>query len=212
MNFKPFLLLAALSSASTLSAALSFSLQFSNAFGDGVLSGIADETGSTASGLAWGILIAESGSDFSIPLTTDIGISTADGSSLADGLVFFNGGLTTALPFGTDPGVGVVSATGTISADDFSPPIDTGDSFALIWFERGFSAGDTLVEGDNYGLLTNSNFIVPANGSSLTPLGSNFNGPDPVRSASLVVQAIPEPSSLLLVSLASVVLVRRRRS
>ena len=106
----------------------------------------------------------------------------------------------------------MITSTDPIDASPFTPGIDTGDSFALIWFERGFSAGDTLQAGDNYGILTNSNFLVPADGSSLVPFDENFSDVDPIRSASLVVQSIPEPSSLLLVGLSTFAFLRRRRS
>ena len=209
MRQKYLILLFGFSGVELASGALSFSLQFSNVFGDGVLSGIADEAGDLTSGLSWGILIAESGNDFSNPLTTELGISTADGTELAEGFRFFNGGLTTAIPIGTDPGMGVIGSTGLIEVSD--PGIDTGDSFALIWFERGFVAGDLLEIGDQYGILTSSNFTVPGDGASLFPFGSEFNGVDPVRAASLTVLAIPEPASALLLGLASSLFLSRRR-
>ena len=212
MKFQKAILALALSLTPNVYGQLGFSLQFSN-FGN-ALTNIADEAGSTASGLSWGILVAEIGSDFSSPLSTALGLSTADGSELAPGFRFFDSGQTTAeIPVGPLAGsVGVITATDPIDASPFTPGIDTGDSFALIWFERGFSAGDTLQAGDNYGILTNSNFLVPADGSSLVPFDENFSDVDPIRSASLVVQSIPEPSSLLLVGLSTFVFLRRRRS
>ena len=56
MRQKYLILLFGFNGVELASGALSFSLQFSNAFGDGVLSGIADEAGDLTSGLSWGIL------------------------------------------------------------------------------------------------------------------------------------------------------------
>ena len=212
MKFKSLVPLLVLSSLSSAYGVLTFSVQFSNPPFGGTLSGIADETGSTASGLAWGFLIAESGDDFSNSLVTDLGISTLDGSALADGFRFFNGGVTSIVDFGFEQGVGVIDSSGTVDATAYTPAINSGDSFALIWFERGFSAGDTLQVGDNYGILTDASFVVPADGASLEPLAPNFVGADPVRSATLTVQAIPEPSSVFLVLVSSSLFLLRRRT
>lgn len=212
MKIQTFGILACLASLTTYSsAALSFSLRFS--VGNNALTNIADENGTAATGLSWGILIAESGNDFSAPIAASpLGLSTADGSLFGSGIRFFNGGLTVNLPFGTDTGSGVINTSGNIDASAFEPEIGTGDSFALIWFQNGFTSGtDNLEVGDNYGILTDNNFLVPSDGSTLAPF-TLFAGPDPVRSANLVVQAIPEPSSLMLLALGSGFLAFRRRS
>ena len=194
--------------ASTAHATLLFSVQFSNAFGDGVLGGIADEMNSTSSGLTWGILVAETGSDFS-GILNDVGLSADDGAELGAGYRYFNGGLTTNIPTGTDPQAGAITNSRTIIMTDYQPNYDTGDSFALIWFERGFIEGDAVTFGTNYGILENANFLVPSNSASNEPFGSNFNGTDPIRSANLAV--IPEPSTALLGLLGLAGLLRRKR-
>lgn len=212
---KPYLLsfVAILASAGMSQGALTFSLQFSSPVG-GALNNIADEVNSTASGLSWGILVSETGTDFDTPfndLALTVGVNTTDGSELSSGYRYFAGGLTSALPFGTDPGVGNIGTSGAIDATAYQPSLDTGDFFALIWFERGFSSGDALAEDTNYGLLTNAAFVVPSDAASNFPLGSNFNGADPLRAATLTV--VPEPSISMLGSLAVLgLLLRRRRS
>lgn len=191
------------SSVLAASAQISFNLQFSD-FGDNNLTGIADETGDVASGLSWGLLVAETGNDFSNPITTQIGISTADGAELAPGFRFYSGGTTIEF----DPFRGVIAASNSITLN--SPGFGTGDSFALIWFQRGFTSGDTLNVGDNYGLLTRDEFLIPSAGAT-EDFSFLFGDTDPIRSADLTVQAVPEPSSILLISLASTFLLRRRR-
>ena len=174
------------------------------------LTNIADAAGSTANGLSWGFLIAETGSSIGAPLATDLGISTVDGSELADGLIFFEGGIT-GNAIGFDAGPGAILDSGTIDYSAFSD-IDAGNPFALIWFDRAFAAGDTLQVGDAYGLLENPAFVVPPDGTSLQDFSGLFAGADEIRPAALLVQPIPEPSSALLVGIASLGLLRRRRS
>ena len=191
-------------------AVLKFSLQFSNQFGTGVLSNIADETGDTSNGLVWGILVAESGTDFSSPLT-DLGLSAVDGAQLAPGYRYFSGGLTTNFTVSLDggPNAGVISATDTIDATDYNPGVDSGDRFALIWFQRTFAEGGMVSAGTNYGLLTNDTFNLPSDGASDQPYEGEFVGADPLRSATLAV--VPEPSTALLAFLSLAGLLRRKR-
>lgn len=191
------------SSVLAASAQISFNLQFSD-FGDNNLTGIADETREIAAGLSWGLLVAETGNDFSNPITTQIGISTADGAELAPGFRFYSGGTTIEF----DSFRGVIAASNPITLN--SPGFGTGDSFALLWFQRGFTSGDTLNVGDNYGLLTRDEFLIPSAGAT-EDFSFLFGDTDPLRSADLTVQAVPEPSSILLISLASTFLLRRRR-
>ncbi|MEP4076753.1 PEP-CTERM sorting domain-containing protein [Haloferula sp.] len=207
-KFQVVCLSAFISVTSSSYGALSFSLQFSSPFTE-VLGGVADEVNSTASGLTWGILVAESGNDFSGVLS-DIGLSASDGAELGSGYRYFNGGLTTSVGFGSEPDVGVVDQTGTINMSAYQPGYDTGDAFALIWFERGFSADDAVDAGTNYGILTDSNFIIPGDGASGAVMYGNFGGsPDPIKGANITV--IPEPGTALLALLGFAGLLRRKR-
>lgn len=186
-------------------AQTTFSALFSD-FNTNNLTGIADENSSISEGLSWGILVAETGNDFSNPITTQFGIPTSDGAELENGFRFYNGGLTLDQGTGLE---GLIAGSQNITIN--SPGFGTGDSFALIWFQRGFTSGDILNAGDNYGILTDSSFVVPDDGTNNVPFFSNFAGNDPVRPANLTVQAVPEPTSVLLVSFASALLLRRRR-
>ena len=206
---KPFLfILSGLLPLSVAQGQNSFSASFQDFFSS--LTGLADSGGSTAGGLTWGFLIAEdAGSGFSSPIL-DLGLSLVDGAELVDGLRYFDGGVTGDAIF-SDGGPGSPLDSGIVDHTAFAD-VNAGDSFALIWFDRGIASGDELVEGDNYGLLEDANFAVPNDGVTLANFGAFFGGPDPVITANLQVQAVPEPSAIVLTGLASLVLLRRRRS
>lgn len=197
---------------SMLTSEGAISLDFSSP--SAALSNISSSTGSTDP-LLWGIVVDRDGSGFGDFEIND-GVNINDGAELSPSFFLFIGGDTVLIPFG-DGGAGSIDVSRQItvpselginlSSDVNETP--TGDNFALIWFDTGLGEGTALQSGDKYGLLTNSGFQLPRDGSDQTPYYF-FGGPDAPRLADIPV--IPEPSILLTGSLSLLLVGRRRRN
>jgi hypothetical protein len=217
----------------SLSASATTTLQFSQT-GIGVLAGLSNNAGlSGVNGMQWGIVYDTGGDGFG-GLTFDSSgyLSAATGTtgynvfSLASGFLSGNTSATNdyfyvpvvipttqnrASISGVDPGGdgAVLSLTGAFNNSDAGKPagLNTGDRFAIIWFEAA------PVDGSYYGMFSPSVFQTPASGATL-PLASNFtngNVADPIQPASLQFGAIPEPSRLVLLGIGFIGLFARRR-
>lgn len=111
---------------------------------------------------------------------------------------------------------GIVSAVGVPNGTDVSRPagFDTGDPFAVIWFDGA------SIDGNYYGLYSNFaptsptgfEFILPASGS-LVSYSSPFNSatPEAIKQANIQFGSVPEPSRVMLLGLGGLGLVFRRR-
>lgn len=164
-----------------------------------------DNTGASADGLVWGILVDKGDAGFS-----DLSLA---GTSTPLTTGAFGGDI---LVLAANPTLTFAGAQGTASAMTFNVGengVEGGETFALVWFDAGASVGDTLQDGALYG--TAGTFTVPAlaaNGSTLsTETFSPIRGLD-LGAPALSVGAIPEPSAILLGGLALLGgIVRRRR-
>ena len=201
----------------------SVSIQFSSIVGN-VLSGFANSAGVPTDGMMYGIVVDTGGNGFNAGsytafdptvggflsslggLTDDyfwsaVGNSSPD-PSLQTGLTFD----TTGFPE-LGGGVGGPGSIFDILEVPFGgmSAIALNDVFQIIWFES-----NSANAGDNYGMFSHSSFLIPADGSLLT-LDGNFGSTDPAKTASFEIQAIPEPSRALLLGLAGMLTLFRRR-
>ncbi len=174
----------------------------------------ANQSGTVTDGMRWGIIISSTNSTFNAgsydPFdATQSGFLSVGGVTTDD--YYFSTGLFTGTlgsPFftGVEAGSGAISSANNVpSTGDTVSNVNGGDSFGIIWF-----ASSTANEGDFYGFLTDAAFVLPASG--INSFTAPFAGADPIRSASFQFQAIPEPSRALLLGLAGMIgLMRRRR-
>lgn len=199
------------------SAFATVTLQFSNPFDGGIASGFSNRTSATGvDGLQWGIVVDGSGNGFGSGSyfnlaggTIASGFLSLDGINPADDYFFLSSSPTQNFSVfeeldGVSGGPGTIGEVASVPFGSFG--IGLGKSFALIWFDSTTADG-----GDYYGFLTHPSFLIPADGST-TSFDSPFLGVDPVRNATFQFQAIPEPSRALLLGLAGMIgLMRRRR-
>ncbi len=203
-------------------------LNFNAPFGGGISSNFADATGTVPTGgasLTYGILIDTASDGFLLDYNSDFNL--AEGSLLdlttgfgaaTDDQLFVSVGLNnqttdlTGVPEGNPSFSGGPGAlNGAILPDSVA-----GLPFAVIWFDAGQNVGANVPDGSTFGLLTDAGFqadyfVLPGPGNS-NSYDAIFAGEDPVRSANDgVFTAIPEPSSLILLSLGGLGLLRRRR-
>jgi hypothetical protein len=186
-------------------------LQFSNG-GTGATN-FADQNGTVTNGMRWGIIISSTNSTFNAgsydPFDATLSGFLSVGGVATDDYYFATGTVTGPLgdPFftGVEAGNGGIStANGVPSTGDLVPNVNGGDSFGIIWF-----ASSTANENDYYGFMTDASFLLPSSGT--VAFTSPFVGEDPIRSATFQFQAIPEPSRFLLIGLAGLVGIMRRR-
>lgn len=88
---------------------------------------------------------------------------------------------------------------------DYVNGVAAGQSFGIIWFATNSSG-----ENDYYGFVTLGQ-VLPADNLAAVDLSAPFAGVDPIRAATFQFQAIPEPSRFLLIGLAGLVGIMRRR-
>lgn len=88
---------------------------------------------------------------------------------------------------------------------DYINGVATGQAFGIIWFATNSSS-----EGDFYGFLSLGQ-VLPADNLAAVDMSAPFAGVDPIRSATHQFQVIPEPSRFLLIGLAGLAGVMRRR-
>ena len=174
--------------------------------------GFANSAGTPVTGMTWGIIVDGSGNGFQAG-SYDVfsSATTTDGRQLFAGGVatddyYFSTGLSTgtATPTSDDPG-GVGSITQLTSILTTIPSgIGTGDAFRIVWFET------PPADGTFYGTFGDASFLLPSDGST-TSFASVFAGStaDPAKAATH--QFVPEPSRFMLLGLALVGLIFRRR-
>lgn len=173
----------------------------------------ANQSGVVTNGMLWGIIISSTNSTFNAgtydPFNTALSGFLSVGGVVTDDYYFATGTSTSTIepPFfnGVEAGNGsITSVSGVPSTGDGVSNVNGGDSFGIIWF-----ASSTANDGDYYGFLTDATFILPASG--IESFTAPFVGEDPIRSATHQFQVIPEPSRFLLIGLAGLAGVMRRR-
>jgi hypothetical protein len=80
-----------------------------------------------------------------------------------------------------------------------------GNNVAFVWFPG--LVGSTLSTADVYGAVSNVDWVLPADGATLT--FTNLTGSP--QQANFTIQPIPEPSSIALLGLGAFGLLMRRR-
>jgi hypothetical protein len=193
-------------------------LQFSVPFTGSIASNFADQFGNTSptNPMQWGIVIDTGGNGFAGmgqaytefapgPSTSGFlqfgGVASDDffltsGFTMGDTSALFESGFTAPGGPGTIGDI-VVNYTGGVAP---------GQSYGIIWFSTNSSGAN-----DYYGFL-NLGAVLPADNLPAFDASAPFAGADPIRSASFQFQAIPEPSRALLLGLAGMIgLMRRRR-
>jgi hypothetical protein len=177
----------------------------------GVLTNIADSTGTTANGLSWGIVVDAQGNGFasSTLFGPSAGLllqSNFTGVSLpgSDDVFFFDSAVVTAMTPGPRGGSGSITSFFGLNLNS-ALGVSTGDAFAIVWFDRGFGTGSTSTADTRWGFLTDPSFVLPPDGAN-QPYYSLFTGVDPVRPV-----PTPEPSALILSLLGVLPFLRRRR-
>lgn len=175
------------------------SLTFSDL--DGTFSGLSDSSGDPSGVLTWGVLI-DTGGDGLPVLGGSVGLNLQDGVDLGSSDLFFLGGSTLAIP----PGGGVGTASGI---DPYAyGGVSANDPFYILWWgDTNIVEGSELLPGTDYGLFTDSSFLLPADGADISYSAQIED--NTIRPANLSL--VPEPSTLILLLGSLIPLIRRRR-
>ncbi|QQL44351.1 PEP-CTERM sorting domain-containing protein [Sulfuriroseicoccus oceanibius] len=182
-----------------------------------------DQNGIAQNGLVYALIASDSTN--SLASSTDLaGATLSEGEIIGGKFQIFEVG-TTAEALG-NPG----NATGTVAGLTLGSgdgALIQGNSWGIYWFE-GLSQGGQILNGTRYGMFT-STALDPSSGGEIGTIfptdgtlnanvfyfdTDNFGGVSPSDfTASLTVNAVPEPSTALLAfaGLAIPVMRRRRR-
>lgn len=191
-----------------------------------VASGFGDAGGNIASGLIWGVVVDRNGNGFAagnwnsgITLTagntTGIQLQATTGGA-TDDVLYINGTVTSNLSSATDSAAAGTGRVNSISTVTFGSLLTGGESFGIIWFDRGIALGSTPAGGAKYGFISSGTlaappFVLPLSNASAQDYSAAFLGADPAKSASFVL-GVPEPSAALLSAVGVLGLLRRRRN
>lgn len=154
---------------------------------------LGDYYGTPTNGLNWGILVDADNNGFAVAQSGTISAFNFNLDQLfsGDDFYFAGGETVNSVPYGGN-GVATVLNPITLTTD-----INTGDQFGIFW-----------QAGSNYGFVTDSNAIIPAD-TSTKDYSSYFNA-DPYSALGNIV---PEPSnyaSIIGFVMLSLALLRRR--
>lgn len=215
-------LLGLIAGVSSLQASVTIS--FNSPFVGGMSGGFANTGGVVTNGMHWGIFIDGSNNglvDYA-PITPSVNaivnLVNATTSIATDDWMYFAGDLTAdssqggVLSEGDFVTPGANGGVSTFINLNLVSPALAGKAFSLFW-----------LEGGKAGLLSDAQFILPPDGSTVT-FDNPFVGVDPVRTAGLAysgtsgtstgpaVNFVPEPSAALLGAIGALGLLRRRRN
>lgn len=175
----------------------------------------ANKDGSQSNGLVWGILISTANTSFSLILSSFQLGTSLNGTRLgqSDDYLIMSPVLTAQGNAGDLANPGKITSLNSIQINDpLINDIQTGDQFAIIWFDSTVtSPTQDLIGGEWYGIMTNAAWVIPAAGATQNISASFATSPDPVKLANDNVVDGPEPSSVLLGLLGALGLFRRRR-
>lgn len=196
--------------------------------------GFANSSGTPTDGMRWGLVFDTTGNGFNgftgngtAPVHATNGVYDVIGDQAASGFLLSNSVATddyywvptnttlltqTLTLAGTDPGGagGILTAQGAPVGSDVLPSgLNTGDKFAIIWFNPFPGVGDS------YGLFTDASFLLPGSGAGPFPFNTPFTGSvaDPAKPANLQFggAVIPEPSRVAFFALGLLGFLARRR-
>jgi len=184
-----------------------------------IATGFADASGSAAAGLTWGIIVSNGDSTFS-PIPANFVLSTTttatSGTRIGTSNDYYFGSAVLTANQTTGAEAGALGKIGSLGNITKGASATTGSSFALVWFDRSLNTASTpglgtVAAGTSYGLLTDANFVVPADGATVF-VGTTFSAPgDAIKSANTVT-VIPEASTAFLGAIGALGLLRRRRN
>lgn len=201
---------------SKLASAATVNIQISQ--GANQATNFANAAGSASNGLVWGLMISSSDNVFSalpenFQLSNNLGgslIPTTDDYFISSSIFTSQGTTADSGNFGK-----INIMNGIVISVPATNALVPGNRFAIVWFDSTVtSSTQALAGGTQYGLLTNSTFVLPA-AAGTTNVSSFFSAsPDPVKTANtftVPTASVPEPSAALLGMLGALGLLRRRR-
>lgn len=201
----------------TVANGATVTMQFTS--GSNFATNFAGNIGGGTAGLTYGIVVQGGASDLlASTIASDLNGVTLQNTSIAPtgtllasgNSLFISTSLTSVVP-NIPPAAGDANVAGSITsiANVDTGVIGNGSSYALVWFDTGIAAGDTLVDGNYFGVINDPVFVIPADGATVNH-SAPFAGTDPVHSADQLI-GVPEPSIALLGALGVLGLIRRRR-
>ncbi|WP_035609661.1 PEP-CTERM sorting domain-containing protein [Haloferula sp. BvORR071] len=186
-------------------------ITFNAAFSGGLSSNLANTAGVVSNGLKWGIIVDTTGNSF-LSQYDAVAFTQGTNTTLTVGNVATDDRLILATSLTSDSGQGGQALEG-----DFTTPGGNGGVDGLIFaLANGVAAGQKYFvvwideSTKKAGALGNAAFVIPADGQTVSH-DSPFLGVDPVRGATNIQFAVPEPSSMLLGLLGALGFIRRRR-
>lgn len=179
----------------------------------------ANGAGAGGTNLVWGVVVDAYNNGLAGSYYPNINFGAAPGT--VQHLVDANGNATDdVLVLAQNPTILITTAVdGAAVGDNFissvtsipvagTDGINTGDAFAIIWFDQTILSGNSHFD-QKYGIFGNAAFTLPSDGSTVSYAFTTFVGPEPLKPMGYAL--VPEPSTALLGLLGIAGLIRRRR-
>ncbi len=191
-------------------------LQFAVPFSGALATNFGDASGTSVSGLTWGLVIDAGGTGFADGGASYNAFNPGAGAALTSPNdipdtddVYIFGGTTSDTSALQEAGFTVSGANGTLGniSVNYGSGIDPSDAFAIVWFDGDGS------NGSKYGFF-NYGGVLPADGLVAADMTAPFVGVEPIRAADNTIGGaapIPEPSRAVLAGLGLLGLFFRRR-
>jgi len=172
----------------------------------------ANGAGVGGSQMVWGIVVDASGNGFSTTSYTPGfnytgNLSTGAVFTGTDDVLYLAPAVMTLTTNTNDGGAIGLNRITTLTSLVMTGNVSTGDSFAVIWFDKT-AVGGASAGGDKFGIFQNAAFVLPAD-TATQSFASVFTGADSLKT--MTGQLVPEPSVALLGALGAFGLIRRRR-